>query len=73
MALLVMGVVLEFAGYVPGAASQTDSAVSTVAWLIGPFPAVILVCVALIAWRKPPATRHEFQTSVYASGTQVIP
>jgi len=73
MALLLMGVVLEFAGYVPGAASQTDSAVSTVAWLIGPFPAVILVCVALIAWRKPPATRHEFQTSVYASGTQVIP
>lgn len=73
LALLVMGVVLEFAGYVPGEASQAEPAVTTVAWLIGPLPAVLLLSVALVAWRKPPATRTEFLTSAYATRARVGP
>ncbi|MBU6160642.1 MAG: MFS transporter [Myxococcales bacterium] len=73
LALLVLGVVLEYAGYIPGAATQSESAVTTVAWLIGPFPTVILGCVAVMAWRKPPATRQEFHTAEHAAGPQIIP
>jgi GPH family glycoside/pentoside/hexuronide:cation symporter len=72
LALLLLGVVLEFSGYIPGAVSQPESAVSTVAWLIGPFPALFLLFVAVAAWRKPPATRAEFHASTAASQSRSV-
>lgn len=72
LALLILGVVLEFAGYVSGGVSQPASAVISVAWLIGPAPALILTCVALFAWLRPPATRQEFTASAAPTPTAVF-
>ncbi len=63
VALWVMGVVLQLAGYVESvageAAVQPDSARVAILVLLGPVPGVILLLAAVAAWRWPPMTRAE--------------
>jgi Na+/melibiose symporter-like transporter len=63
VALWVMGVVLQLAGYVESVAgeavAQPDSARVAILVLIGPVPGVILLFAAFAAWRWPPMTRAQ--------------
>lgn len=57
VALWGLGISLEVAGYIEGAAVQPDSARVAVRVLIGPVPAVILLAAAIGAIALPPMTR----------------
>ncbi|MCB9778464.1 MAG: MFS transporter [Alphaproteobacteria bacterium] len=57
LAIWCLGVGLELAGYVEGAASQPDSAKLAIRVLMGPVPALILLGAAVAAVRYPPLTR----------------
>jgi glycoside/pentoside/hexuronide:cation symporter, GPH family len=62
--LWVLGLVLEFSGYVEGAASQPESARLAICALIGPLPVVMLGTAAFLAWRRPPMTRQAHRDMV---------
>lgn len=62
VALGALGVVLEAAGYVEGAASQPESARLAILVAIGPVPAVALAAAAVFALARPPITRAGFET-----------
>lgn len=55
---------LQLAGYVEGAASQTDSARLAVLAMLGPAPGIVLVLAALAAWWLPPVTRAEHRAAL---------
>jgi GPH family glycoside/pentoside/hexuronide:cation symporter len=58
VALGGLGWGLELGGYVEGAATQSPEAVSTLLWLVGPLPAVLVSAAAVYAAVRPPITRE---------------
>lgn len=58
VALWVLGVALDLAGYAAGAPEQPALARDAIRILIGPVPGVILLVAAVTAWRRPPLTRE---------------
>lgn len=52
---------VSFGGYVPKAAVQSDVAVETLALVIGPMPAVVLMVATAIALFAPPVTREQLE------------
>jgi GPH family glycoside/pentoside/hexuronide:cation symporter len=63
-ALWVLGLALQVAGYAEGAAAQPESARLTILALIGPVPAVVLLCAAAAAIAWPPVTREAHRAVV---------
>lgn len=64
-----LGLLLDLAGYVEGAATQPDSARLAILLALGPLPTVALFAAATLAWKRPPITRAEFDTLTRAPGT----
>jgi GPH family glycoside/pentoside/hexuronide:cation symporter len=57
VALWGLGMGLQLAGYVEGAATQDEAARTAIRVMIGPMPAVVLLCAAVAAMVAPPLTR----------------
>lgn len=64
VSLWVIGLALQAAGYVEGAATQPESARHAILWLIGPLPGVFLLVAAGLALLWPPLTRKAHQDVV---------
>ena len=65
-ALWSLGMALDAAGYVEGAAQQSENAIHTIRLLIGPVPATALLVASVLAIVAPPVTRAAHRRLVAA-------